>query len=522
MLPTLAWFAGLQLLASNACAQTVTFSADSAVAIDIDATGEQGANPRVENRASASASGVVIITGSGGASRELERQDLIPVGSFIRTCKCTDAKTVKVDDIRGISDEFCADGNAESAAGLSNMVWSFGQFLDHDLALTIEDEDNGTHEVETDTHVMELHRAVTRRKRGCRNSLNAHSHRIDAGPIYGSRNAYLQHTLREPGTCYLRHADGDFLPITTRADDSGSFFFIAGDVRVSEHAFLAAQHTVWLREHNRLCDVINADKKNRRKSSSQKFDIVKRIVTAKFQQVVLEEFLPALGITQKDLEDAKAITTGRGVSAEFSIAYRLGHDLIGNKVGTIDIANTFNAESFYLERTGPDSAPKVTYKASANDDLADMMHQLASTKANEIDGKLSDALRNFLFGHDEGQDLAGRNIFRGRELGMPTYAGLAECFGTKHDATVESETPDAWLGLLREPKAPGEVLPPTLRAIIVEQFHRSFFGRGGFYWKSPKHLRRIRSYENEIADSTYAKIISANTKASVSGNVFKA
>ena len=34
-----------------------------------------------------------------------------------------------VDDIRGISDKFCANGNAKSGAGLSNMVWGFGQFL---------------------------------------------------------------------------------------------------------------------------------------------------------------------------------------------------------------------------------------------------------------------------------------------------------------------------------------------------------------------------------------------------------
>ena len=35
----------------------------------------------------------------------------------------------KVDDIRAISDQFCADGNAKSGVGLSNMVWGFGQFL---------------------------------------------------------------------------------------------------------------------------------------------------------------------------------------------------------------------------------------------------------------------------------------------------------------------------------------------------------------------------------------------------------
>ena len=34
-----------------------------------------------------------------------------------------------VDDIRDISDRFSADGNEKSSAGLSNMVWGFGQFV---------------------------------------------------------------------------------------------------------------------------------------------------------------------------------------------------------------------------------------------------------------------------------------------------------------------------------------------------------------------------------------------------------
>ena len=34
-----------------------------------------------------------------------------------------------VNDIRGISDEFVANGNAVNTFGLSNMVWGFGQFV---------------------------------------------------------------------------------------------------------------------------------------------------------------------------------------------------------------------------------------------------------------------------------------------------------------------------------------------------------------------------------------------------------
>ena len=85
---------------------------------------------------------------------------------------------------------------------------------------------------------------------------------------------------------------------------------------------------------------------------------------------------------------------------------------------------------------------------------------------------------------------------------------------------VERETPDAWLGLLREPKEKGAVLPPTLRAILVEQFHRTFFARPHNYWRT--FMGKVRGFAKEIESTTYADIINANTGAKVSGNVFKA
>ena len=93
-------------------------------------------------------------------------------------------------------------------------------------------------------------------------------------------------------------------------------------------------------------------------------------------------------------------------------------------------------QDFFLDKSGPVDSPMVTYKADAEDRLCNIMEGLATTRANEIDGKLSDALRNFLFGRSEGEDLAGRNIFRGRDLGVPTYGGLAECYGLKPNAKV--------------------------------------------------------------------------------------
>eukprot|EP00892_Ulva_mutabilis_P006211 jgi/Ulvmu1/3962/UM180_0002.1 len=165
----------------------------------------------------------------------------------------------------------------------------------------------------------------------------------------------------------------------------------------------------------------------------------------------------------------------------------LGHDLIGNKIGDFDIGTIFNAEEFYLRKSGPTSDPTITYRNDAEQVFTDIKQALSTTRANEADGKLSNALRNMLL--SQGEDLAGRNIFRGRDIGVPTYGGVAQCFGLTPDAATEAQTPDLWLGLLREPKSAGAALPPTLRAVIVEQFHRSFFGPGGFYWRDNRSIQ---------------------------------
>ena len=79
---------------------------------------------------------------------------------------------------------------------------------------------------------------------------------------------------------------------------------------------------IWLREHNRLCDVARADPRNAGLSEEQLFDLVQSVVVAKLQQVVLTEFLPSLGITQTELEGAQRLVNSPDTSTEFSMAYR--------------------------------------------------------------------------------------------------------------------------------------------------------------------------------------------------------
>lgn len=60
------------------------------------------------------------------------------------------------------------------------------------------------------------------------------------------------------GTCFLRVSEGDFPPVSSEKLN-GEFVFVAGDARVDEHSMLTSMHTLFLREHNRLCRVMMTD-----------------------------------------------------------------------------------------------------------------------------------------------------------------------------------------------------------------------------------------------------------------------
>jgi hypothetical protein len=88
-------------------------------------------------------------------------------------------------------------------------------------------------------------------------------------------------------------------------------------------------------------------------------------------------------------------------------------------------------QRFYLSKESGYS--ELTRTATA--DMDDLVRDVASYRCAELDGKISDALRNTLFG-EVGHDLATRNIFRGRDMGLASYADLARCYGTVLDPKV--------------------------------------------------------------------------------------
>lgn len=58
---------------------------------------------------------------------------------------------------------------------------------------------------------------------------------------------------------------------------------------------------LWLREHNRICDLIQQHPKLSKRNGDAQFKIAKAVVVSKMQQITVNGFLPALGISKADL-----------------------------------------------------------------------------------------------------------------------------------------------------------------------------------------------------------------------------
>ena len=108
----------------------------------------------------------------------------------------------------------------------------------------------------------------------------------------------------------LKTADNNLLPIDEETEEE-----FAGDVRAIEMPGLASMHTLFVREHNRLCEQIYEYLgQDDSKDDDYYFNNSRRILIAEMQNIVYSEYLPVvLG------EDAMKDIYGNGKSGEQSV-----------------------------------------------------------------------------------------------------------------------------------------------------------------------------------------------------------
>ncbi|MGB3759133.1 MAG: peroxidase family protein [Rivularia sp. (in: cyanobacteria)] len=447
-----------------------------------------------------------------------------------------------------------------SSKGLTAINWAFGQLINHDLNLARLSEDSFNIDIPQNdanfTPDIPPTPTINRQKDGGlefefpRNAFksgtgvvkdgkskpakvpNDLTHWLDLSAVYGS-DKELAESLRSNKGGRLKvfseeteSTIDDLMPADTEQVMRGGFFqgvgFLAGDERVSEQDALAAQHTLWVRNHNRIAEDLTAF--HPKWDDKQIFERARQINIAQYQQVVTYEWLPQqIGdISKYKGYDAKETPQ---ISDEFNAAgFRFGHSQTGNKIETVDSEG--NATTLPLLTTF--GAPNIT----EGKDVDGILRGSTVTLDEDVDTNIVFDLRNALFPPaGVGFDLYSANIQRGRERGLADYNQVRDDFGlervksfdeltsdkdlakTLKDLYGTVEDVDLLIGLFAEDPVAPSGAGETTKAIVGEQFER-LRDADRFWFENKRKDGGIFTGKEikEIKETTYADIIKSNTE----------
>jgi len=443
--------------------------------------------------------------------------------------------------------------------GMSDFVYVWGQFLDHDidlsesgssesLPISVPAGDAWFDPASTGAKSIGLKRSVTAPGSGTstsnpRQQVNAVTAFIDGSQIYGS-SASRAAALRTFSAGQLRTSAGNMLPLNTdglpNANDShvmpDATLYLAGDVRANENPDLISLQTLFVREHNRIAqDQVTA---HPAWTDEQVFQSARQQVIAELQAITYNEFLPALlGRQAIRPYDGYHSDVNPAIANEFSTgAFRFGHSLLDSEISRLNDDGTQAAEPISLARAFFNTGVFDPSAANHSGDIDPFLKAAASGNAQEVDLLVVDELRNMLFGApgSGGLDLAALNIQRGRDHGLADYNSVREAYGLPRVTSFREITPDGavqrqlerlygsvdsidlWVGGLAEKHVPGSSVGPLFQRIIVDQFTRLRDGDSHWYQSS------LRGDQRGEAEGTHlSEVIRRNTSLrNLQSNVF--
>ncbi len=421
---------------------------------------------------------------------------------------------------RIISNEmFAQDERIDNLLNLSDYVWAFGQFLDHDISLVGDSEvENAVIPVIAPENFYEvgdiiaMHRSEEAPGTGTdtanpRGYINLVTSFIDGSMVYGSDEERAD-WLRDHNSTIgeLKTSDGDLLPWNTTTgeinapkpapniympemDNQGVYIdkhFVAGDVRANENPLLIALHTVFVREHNRLCREISID--NPGWSSDKIYQEARKKVGAYIQAIAYYEWLPSQGIEIAPYTGYTASVEPNVFNVFSAAAFRMGHTLINSSI----IRMEDNGSEMTAGNVSLDDAYFNPTLINIAGGIEPYLKGMATNLQQDFDCKLIDDLRNNLFspepGVEFGLDLASININRGRERGLPDYNTVRFNFGLPlindfsgitsdpesaqllEDLYEDIDKIDPWVGMLAEDHEPNALVGKLVMTILEKQF----------------------------------------------------
>lgn len=425
----------------------------------------------------------------GAAGTELLRNTTVEYADGLSDPAGDDRPSARV-----ISNEVAAQSESiENDRLLTDFVWLWGQFIDHDIDLSLGADPAEAFDIEAPTGdplfdpfgtgavTIGLDRSdYAVDEDGVRQQVNSITAYLDGSVVYGSDEETAA-SLRSLEGGRMLTSEGGLLPI---GEDG---FFLAGDIRANENVALTSMHTLWVREHNRLADEIAAADPSL--TDEEIYQQARALVVAQIQAITYNEWLPALlGVDAITSYAGYDPAVNASIANVFSTAaYRFGHSMLSSELlrldadgsvadeGNLSLAEAFFSPGEVLEN-GIDS----------------LLRGAAAQVAQEIDNQIVDDVRNFLFGPPGagGLDLASLNIQRGRDHGLADYNQVREDYGLDRvtgfdritsDAELAArlealygdvDNIDAWVGILAEDHAAGSSLGELGRAILADQFTR--------------------------------------------------
>ena len=397
--------------------------------------------------------------------------------------------------------------NIFSERGLSQLVWLWGQFIDHNIGLKDGNGpvanipyNNGTADpIETFTNnlgVIPFQRSAAAPGTGVTNTrqqTNTVSSFIDGWAVYGGTPQRLDY-LRAGGPLdgnpdnnaakMAVDANNNLPRRDFRGDPNGApamdhdgrlasnpgRAMLAGDVRANENIGLAAIQTLFVREHNRIVNALPNTI-----SEQLKFAIARRVVISEEQFITYNEFLPAVGVNLPAYQGYNP-NINPAVSNEFAtVAYR-AHSMIHGEMESDIPATTPAATLDFLRSQGVEVGAPANGQielvvplnvAFFNPDVMQaigvgpILEGLSIESQYKNDEQIDNSMRSVLFqvpvsGNPECldgptlpqcfngvSDVGALDVERGRDHGMPTYNQLRQAEGLAPKTSFTAITGEA-------------------------------------------------------------------------------
>uniref|UniRef100_G3UBF9 Lactoperoxidase n=1 Tax=Loxodonta africana TaxID=9785 RepID=G3UBF9_LOXAF len=357
-----------------------------------------------------------------------------------------------------------------------------------------------------------------------RDQINAPTSFLDASFVYGSEPSLASRlrNLSSPlGLMAVNQEVSDhglpYLPFVSKKPNPCEFInttarvpcFLAGDSRASEQILLAASHTLFLREHNRLARELK--ELNPHWDGEMLYQETRKILGAFTQIITFRDYLP---IVLGD-EMQKKIPPYQGynesvdprISNVFTLAFRFGH---------LEIPSTMSRLDKNYQPWGPESELPLhtlffnTWRIVKDGGIDPLVRGMLARKSKLMhqNKMMTGELRNKLFQPPHniyGHDLAAINIQRSRDHGLPGYNSWRGFCGLSQPKTMEElntvlenemlakklldlyGTPDnidVWMGAIAEPMVEGGRVGSLLACLMGKQFQKVRDG-DRFWWENP-------------------------------------